>query len=96
MRTKIVEKGGAKLKNLVVKKNPFKTEECLNKRYQFVNPHQSQILLIKALLESHVEHPVLYMNLHAKSVKKVEKHQNILEKLAGPSMSEVLSMYVTT
>ena len=32
LRIKIVEKGGAKLKNLVVKKNPFKTEECLNKR----------------------------------------------------------------
>ena len=32
MRIKIVEKGGVKLKNLVVKNNPFKTEECLNKR----------------------------------------------------------------
>ena len=30
LRIKIVEKGGAKLKNLVVKKNPFKTEECLD------------------------------------------------------------------
>ena len=32
MRIKILEKGGVKLKNLVVKSNPFKTDECLNKR----------------------------------------------------------------
>ena len=53
---------------------------------QFVNPHQSQILLIKVFLDSHVDHSVLYMKFICQKCLETGKTSKYIGETGRPLM----------